>query len=361
MPRRFLPDKRAPIGDYDRIRFDEAEIQALRGRLDLDTPLRVHWTWDYATEIESLRALYERGKTGQWNVETAIDWTIVVSDDEFLLPVEQCALASLLRQMGTDEATVKRAVHEELEWSLSQLLHGEQAAMQLCAQLVNAVPDMDTKLFAGQQVVDECRHVEIFAKLLARKFGTVHPVSANVKFLLDEMLSTSSWYKKVVGMQVLFEGVAMAVITDLGVRTRNELIRQAMRNVARDEARHAAFGVLALRELIGQLPAAEREELEDWTWMCLEVVANGLMQGLIDDVAPRYGLAPEPVANMIFRTEAFWDARYHLFNHTVLPNLRKLGLISDRTRANYDAFRLWEAQAPFGTPRANAPDFLAEN
>ena len=208
---------------------------------------------------------------------------------------------------------------------------------------------MDAKLFAGQQVVDECRHVEMFAKLLARRFGTVHPISPNIKFLLDQLVSAERWQAKAVGMQVLFEGVAMAVITDIGKRTTSALVRQAMRMVARDEARHAAFGVLALRDELSQLGQTDRDRLEEWTWMCLEVVANGLWSSLFWEIGPRYGLAPEPLARAVYSSSEFWDYRYHLFNHTVLPNLKRLGLITDRTRRNYDTFRLLDDRAPFGS------------
>lgn len=356
---RFLEDHRRPLAGYDRITFDEQEIAALRNRLDLDTPLRVRWCWDYVKEVESLRALYERGKTAQWNVETDLDWSLPISEDEWVMPPSQSLLAPILEMMGVDEQTRKRAVRDELEHAFSQLLHGEQAALQLTAQLVNAVPDLDTKLFAGQQVVDECRHVEVFAKALARKFGTVHPIDPNIKFLLDEMMTTKSWHQKTIGMQVIFEGVAMGIITDIGSRTGNPLVRAILKLVARDEARHAAFGVLAMREELAHMTPADRDAVEDWTWKCLEVVANGLIVGLIDYLAPRYGLSSEAVAQVIFSSHEFWDGRFHMFNHTVLPNLRRLGIVTERTRHKYDRFRLWEPVAPFGAPPLPKEEFYA--
>jgi hypothetical protein len=358
MAKRFLEDHRRPVANYDRIHFDEQEIADLRARLDLETPLRVHWNWDYITEIESLRALYEKGKTKQWNVEADVDWSLPV--DDFVMPQSDSSLGQILQLLGRDEAEQKAAVRDELEWALSQLLHGEQAALQLCAQLVNAIPDMDAKLFAGQQVADECRHVEMFAKLISRKFGHVHPISPNVKFLLDEMLAANDWHKKMIGMQVLFEGVAMAIITDIGKRTNSELIRESMRLVARDEARHAAFGALALREELDDLSQERHDELEDWTWMCLEVVANGLMSGMFDIVGPKYDLDPDAIAQMVFSSEGFWDGRYHMFNHTVMPNLKKLGVITERTRSNYDRFRLMDKTAPHGTEPIAHEEFYGE-
>jgi hypothetical protein len=359
MAERYLEDHRRPLADYDRIVFDEAEIAALRGRLDIQTPLRVHWTWDYVTEVESLRALYERGKTAQWNVETDLDWSLAMSEDEWLIPPQYSTLGPILQLMGADETLIKRAVRDELCHAFSQLLHGEQAALQLTAQLVNAVPDMDTKLFAGQQVVDECRHVEVFAKALARKLGEVHPIDPNIKFLLDEMLAAENWHQKTIGMQIIFEGVAMGIITDIGSKSPNPLVKQIMKMVARDEARHAAFGVLAMREELKAMTPAERDAVEDWTWKVLEVVANGLIVGLIDWLAPRYGLSAEAVSNAILSSHEFWDGRFHIFNHTVLPNLRKLGIITERTRHNYDKFRLWESVAPYGAPALPKDEFYA--
>ena len=71
---------------------------------------------------------------------------------------------------------------------ISQLLHGEQAALQLCGQLTNACPTMDAKFYAGSQVIDEVRHVEVLSKFLQRKMGVLHPIDPTLKVLLDKLL-----------------------------------------------------------------------------------------------------------------------------------------------------------------------------
>jgi hypothetical protein len=58
-----------------------------------------------------------------------------------------------------------------MNYVLSQLLHGEQAALQLCGQLTSLCPTTDEKWYAANQVFDEARHVEALSKFLTRKMG----------------------------------------------------------------------------------------------------------------------------------------------------------------------------------------------
>ena len=49
---------------------------------------------------------------------------------------------------------------------LSQFMHGEQGALVCTAKIVETVPWIDAKYYAATQVMDEARHVEVFAKYL---------------------------------------------------------------------------------------------------------------------------------------------------------------------------------------------------
>ena len=70
---KILAEYRKKIGDFEVVEVDEARIEALRNQLDVDVPIDLHWTWNYGSEVEELRALYERGKRGQWNAEDDIE------------------------------------------------------------------------------------------------------------------------------------------------------------------------------------------------------------------------------------------------------------------------------------------------
>jgi hypothetical protein len=82
MQEKVMGEYRRPLGNLDVVDFvDEEKINSLRNQLDVDVPLDLHWTWEYGSEVEELRNLYERGKKGQWNAETEIDWDQPFSRD----------------------------------------------------------------------------------------------------------------------------------------------------------------------------------------------------------------------------------------------------------------------------------------
>ena len=261
----ILTHHRRPFGEFHAVDFvDEGEIKDIRSKIDVNVPLDLHWTWEYGSEVEELRALYERGKKGQWNAETDIDWSQPFPRDEWFMPRQGALLLpSILTVMGADEETCRQAAFDEFAHLLSQLLHGEQAALQLCGQLTNACPTMDAKFYAGSQVIDEVRHVEVLAKFLQRKMGTLYPIDPTLKILLDMLLEAPTWKMKTLGMQTLFEGMAVGIFDTVAKATTNPLLRDIIRRVQIDESRHAAFGILSMRQVVRDSTRQELEEMED--------------------------------------------------------------------------------------------------
>ena len=174
--------------------------------------------------------------------------------------------------MGADDATCREAGWDEFAWTFSQLLHGEQAALQLCGQLVNTCPTMDAKWYAGSQVIDEVRHVEVFSKFLHRKMGVIHPIDPTLKVLLDKLLAAPTWKTKVLGMQTLFEGMAVGIMDLVKRANTSPLIDDIITRVHQDEARHAAFGILSMRRIVQESTPEEMAQMEDFAFGILETL-----------------------------------------------------------------------------------------
>ena len=237
--------------------------------------------------------------------------------------------------MGKDEATQKAAAFDELNYVLSQLLHGEQAALQLCGQLVNVCDKMDQKWYAASQVVDEARHVEVISKFLARKMGTIYPIGATLKVLLDELLEAEGMHKKTLGMQTLFEGTAVGIMDLMRSESRNALFTDMIRRVEQDEARHAAFGVLTMRRVVKEATPEQMADMEDWAFAILEALNANQQIDMLQVLGPKYGIDPENMTRIMVSLPNHAELNSLPFMHTVIPNLQRLGLITERTESGW--------------------------
>jgi hypothetical protein len=333
----ILESNRRRIGDFEVVEFvDEGQVESLRKQLDIDVPLELQWTWEYGSEVEELRALYERGKRGQWNAEDDLDWSTPLPRDEWFMPqIGASLLSSVLTEMGADEKTCREAAWDEFSHLISQLLHGEQAALQLCGQLVNCCPTMDQKWYAGSQVIDEVRHVEVFSKFLQRKMGVVVPIDPTLKVLLDKLLAAPTWQTKCLGMQTLFEGMAVGIMDIVQRANTNPLIRDIIHRVHQDEARHAAFGILTMRRLVKESDPETLMELEDFAFNILETLNANQQLDMLHRFAPEYGLDPEAVVQATHNWEQWSFVNSEPYMHTVMPNLMRLGLVTERTEDKY--------------------------
>ncbi len=145
-------------------------------------------------------------------------------------------------------------------------MHGEQGALICTAQIVETVPWIDAKYYAATQVMDEARHVEVFARYLNTKLSGHYPINAHLKMLLDDIVADSRWDMTYLGMQIMVEGLALAAFGFLHQMTTEPLLKQLLRYVMSDEARHVAFGVLSLQEYYAGLGQAEIRERQEFAF-----------------------------------------------------------------------------------------------
>src|SRR5690349_10154994 len=221
--------------------------------------------WEYDDGRAGLLALYEKGKRRQWNATDRIDWSQSLDpENPEQLPDESMPIfgSEPYRRM-TPAERVRARTHFQA-WQLSQFMHGEQGALVCTAKIVQQVPSMDAKFYAATQVIDEARHVEAYSRLLHEKFRLAYPITPTLRTLLENVLSDSRWDMTYLGMQVLIEGLALASFASIRDQAKNPLAAAVNAYVMQDEARHVAFGRLALRDYYPQLSQAERDEREEF-------------------------------------------------------------------------------------------------
>jgi len=289
------------------------------------------FTWRYDKgERARLDRLYEKAKTSQWNGQTDLDWSIDVDPYNMLAPANPLEADYFSKNPDSplhklNEQEWAELGVESLNWSLSQFMHGEQGALLCTAKIVETVPWIDAKYYAATQVVDEARHVEVFAQYLDQKMGGIkYPCNTHLGHLLDDILEDSRWDMTYLGMQIMVEGLALAAFGFMHETTEEPLLKKLLRYVMSDEARHVAFGVLSLQEVYQELTVAELRERQEFAF---EAALRMRDRFLRQEVWERIGV---PVEDMVRHTLAMPEELQvfqRLLFSKIVPNCKKLGLL----------------------------------
>jgi len=251
----------------------------------------------------------------------------------------QTAIADKL----TEKQKIK-LVNQNVRWGMSSILHGEQGALSLSASLCHILRDPGAQEYAANQTREEARHVTGFTKYIQARWGKPVPVGPALGNLLTEMVLSPYVWKKLVGMQMLVEGLAMGAFATNYQYTNDPLLKRLCQLVMTDEAFHHRFGKIWADRTIPHLSENERNQIEDW--------AAQVFQGLLFNLGSpeqKKGIYAEfgidwEWAQSAFR-EAFTDARVrermkdstNIFR-VLIKTLLKAGIITDRTRGVYAAF-----------------------
>jgi hypothetical protein len=320
-------------------RTDVNDIEAILGVTNTDVNEITHmvknnadtlFSWDYSLARPQLRKLYEKAKVGQWNATTDLPWETPV-DIEGTIAADQAAIGRGFDMSLYADTPVKNWEQKEWlefgvqarKWSLSQFLHGEQGALICTAKIVETVPWYDAKLYASTQVMDEARHVEVFARYLDEKLEGGYQINAHLRALLDDIVTDSRWDMTYLGMQIMVEGLALAAFGYMHQLTGEPLLKKLLRYVMSDEARHVAFGVLSLQEVYAQMSDAEIKERQIFAFEASLRMRDRFLQ---QEVWERMGIDPRKIMPVVLNDPTRIFFQQMLFSK-IVPNCKKLGLL----------------------------------
>ena len=298
-----------------------------------NTPLTGCYNWDYKVQDNRIKKLYELGKELEWNVEKDVDWSIPYpefTDDAFKFMDDQWKNHEGYAKLSYEDRC--QFIKDSQDWTISQLMHGEQGALLVASQLTSCAPTFNAKLYAASQTFDEARHVEAFNKYLQTRIGRIMPIGKNLKALLDKILTDPRWDFKFIGMQIIIEGLALAIFNTIRDTTQDPVFKRLLGLVIRDEARHVTFGVNYLTSFVTTLTEEERIEREDFCLEACTVMRNRFKQY---EVWEKWGFDLEYTDEWSKENTLSSQFQYLLFNR-VMPNLKKIGLLPDRLLPKYE-------------------------
>lgn len=140
---------------------------------------------------------------------------------------------------------------QETAWILaSQSVGTEQVGLLVAAKMLAEVDDYDARAILALQVSDEAKHSDVFEQYAARVGGQPAQYSDAVDDLdnsmseLERSDSTGLYF-----VHTFLECLALDEFNYLQAAFPNNTLGQIYQRVARDEARHVAFGLRFLRRL----------------------------------------------------------------------------------------------------------------
>ncbi|MFN8578321.1 MAG: ferritin-like domain-containing protein [Candidatus Sericytochromatia bacterium] len=298
-----------------------------------------NFDFSYSTENPQMYELYRRAIENQWNGETKLDWSIDVdphNPEKLLLPDSFFPFDKFeshgIRLNKKEKLEFK---HSVTSWMLSQFLHGEQGALFAAAQVTESIKWLDGKLYGSTQVMDEGRHVEVFLRYLDTKMNRIYQINDNLFVIIDQLMTDSRWDMKFLGMQIMVEGLALGAFSNLYFHTQEPLLKELLKNVIQDEARHVHYGVLALSEHIkNNLNEKERKEREDWSFEVATLMKNRFLVHEVYEEWFEGRMKKSDWENYISNTSGMLDFRRTMFKR-LIPNLKYIGLLSPRIQEKY--------------------------
>jgi hypothetical protein len=296
-------------------------------------PVAAFMSEDYACREDRLNVLYDKAKRAQWDVAKDVDWSHELDPDNPLgMPDAMLLIYGTPMWDGLDAKGRREVRHHWQGWMLSQILHGEQAALICASKLAIAEDSLSARLCAAMQAADEARHVEAYSRLVSDKLSVRYPMSHSLQSLLKDTISSTALDITNLGMQVLVEGIALSIFQNIVAFSKDPFIKDLFTRIHRDEARHFAVGRITLTRVYSEMSSTELKEREEF----VSEGANVLYEHLCaDDIWEPMGFARQTCGELVRQSKIANGIRRAIFRRLV-PTIRELGLLTPRVRATFD-------------------------
>ncbi len=264
----------------------------------------------------------------------------IVDPDVFCMELRVPAIANSL----TEEQKIKLN-NESFRWVLSQILHGEQGALSLSASLCHVLKDPGAQEYAANQTREEARHVTGFTNYIKARWGSPYPVGPTLGRILEQIVSSDVVYKKIVGMQMMIEGLAMGAFGMAHQDTNDPLLKTLLKFTMSDEAFHHKFGKIWADRTVPKLSESERYKVEDWSAMIFKDLLYNLVnpwekKAIYQSVGLDHKFVTKHFMQEIDRDSVIREEMMESNNifRVLCKTLLKANIITERTKKTYAEF-----------------------
>jgi len=196
-----------------------------------------------------------------------------VVDERLLIAMQTDYVASRLADPERRAAFVNRTMHN----FFSTMLYAEQASVGIAASLCLVLGDPAAQAFAAMQAQDEAKHVSLLSFYIKTRWGAPVTCAAESKALYAELMTAHEAYKKIIGLQILNETVALSAYAILHDGARDPLIADIMRILIADEISHHEFGDLWRKKTLARVSQAEANAIEACCAQCFRTLLSTSM------------------------------------------------------------------------------------
>ncbi len=217
----------------------------------------------------------------------------------------RAVLAQLIAKHG--KPTLPPAKLRALRRVFAIILWGELGAWKISAQLADGLVPVEAKLAASSQVHDEARHFYVMHDYLTALGDKPCKMEFWAERVLRKTLETDNLLKKLVGMQMTVETIAMVIFQRIRELEVEPVLTELMGYYERDEARHVGLGVQLIPGLVSELSVAGAVDLAAFRLDLLTTTLLSLKRIEPDLLA--LGVDPRTLLTIAFRKQSEIDAR----------------------------------------------------
>ena len=171
----------------------------------------------------------------------------------------KAVLSALIEEHGVPQMAEEKK--QALGRIFAGITWGELAAWRISADLADELEPLEAKLAATSQAHDEARHFYVMHDYLQALGHMPQRLDRGPEKLLETIMNTDHLAKKLLGMQLMVEPVALTLFQAVRELELEPVLTGLMPYYELDESRHVALGLKYLPAMLDQMSRRERVEL----------------------------------------------------------------------------------------------------